>query len=195
MIPASRKDEFETQGWLLAKSILAPAAALTLHRYGLAYSKRSHTGRDRMVPDAPAGYAHPCMEMLLLQLLPTVEALISRPLFPTYSYFRVYRKGCELRRHKDRPACEISVSLCLGCDAAEPYPLFVEGLTGIVGARMEPGDAVIYKGTEVPHWREPFEGEANTQVFLHYVDQAGPHAAWRYDKRERLPVQPSLVGP
>jgi PKHD-type hydroxylase len=39
------------------------------------------------------------------------------------------------------------------------------------------------------HWREPyFEGKWQAQVFLHYVDQNGPHAEWKYDKRESLGV-------
>jgi hypothetical protein len=33
---------------------------------------------------------------------------------------------------------------------------------------MEPGDATIYLGCELEHWREEFKGEDCAQVFLHY---------------------------
>jgi hypothetical protein len=45
---------------------------------------------------------------------------------------------------------------------------------------------MIYKGLEVPHWREPFAGERQLQLFLHYVRQDGPHAAQRFDGRPHL---------
>jgi hypothetical protein len=50
---------------------------------------------------------------------------------------------------------------------------------------------MIYKGLEVPHWREPLAGERQLQVFLHYVRQDGPHAVHRYDGRTRLGAPPS----
>ena len=38
-------------------------------------------------------------------------------LCPTYSYARLYKKdGDELKRHKDRPSCEISTTINLGGD-------------------------------------------------------------------------------
>ena len=29
---------------------------------------------------------------------------------------------------------------------------------------------LVYKGNELEHWREPFEGKQCGQVFLHYTD-------------------------
>jgi hypothetical protein len=52
---------------------------------------------------------------------------------------------------------------------------------------MDVGDAIIYKGQEKVHWREPYkEGKWQAQVFLHYVDANGPNAEWKYDKRPKL---------
>jgi hypothetical protein len=52
---------------------------------------------------------------------------------------------------------------------------------------MKVGDAVLYRGCDKWHWREPYkEGKWQAQVFLHYVDQNGPHAEWKYDERESL---------
>jgi PKHD-type hydroxylase len=52
---------------------------------------------------------------------------------------------------------------------------------------MSAGDAMLYRGMNKVHWREPYkEGKWQAQVFLHYVDADGPHAEWKYDKRPKL---------
>ena len=48
---------------------------------------------------------------------------------------------------------------------------------------LEEGDAVIYLGQEVDHWREEFEGDWYAQCFLHYVDKDGKHASHYRDRR------------
>ena len=44
-------------------------------------------------------------------------------LVPTYSYTRIYNKGNILKKHKDRPSCEISTTLHLGGDL---WPIFID---------------------------------------------------------------------
>ncbi len=126
------------------------------------------------------------MEALLEALRPRLERLLSLSLFPTYSYFRVYKRGDALARHTDREPCEISLSLNLGLLPEQPWGLWIEGPKGADQVELCPGDGLLYKGIERPHWREPFAGEQAAQVFLHYVDQAGPYAHWRFDKRPSL---------
>lgn len=183
---SSTIDEFEHRGHVVLLSALPEGLVQMLHAYSLNYAKSEDAKSDAFVPGTPAGYGHPCMERVLQQLLPAIEAATGRALFPTYSYFRVYRKGDLLRRHVDRPACEISFSLCLGYQGVDDWPLWLNGPTGTSAASLRPGDGVVYKGVELEHWREPFTGEAAAQVFLHYVDQKGPHAEWRFDKRTGL---------
>jgi len=126
-------------------------------------------------------------------------------LIPTYSYARLYKKGDILRRHKDRPSCEISTTLNLGGD---PWPIFIDG-TGSdnvideykqihkpnapegTKVLLDVGDMLVYSGCELEHWREPFEGETCGQVFLHYNHVNGPFADKnRFDKRPMLGVPP-----
>jgi hypothetical protein len=51
---------------------------------------------------------------LLEDLLPHFEKACGKRLYPTYSYARLYKPGEELKKHKDRPACEISATITLG---------------------------------------------------------------------------------
>jgi hypothetical protein len=191
----STSAEFDSSGYVVLKSIIGSGSASSL----CAYSRKlaATGGAQRRTKDAPgssAAYGDPFTEDLLERLLPTIEQASGRRLFPTYSYLRVYHHGSELKQHKDRPACEISVSLCLGYQAESVWPLFVEGPNGVFAAALQPGDGLLYKGVECAHWREPFPGEWSSHVFLHYVDQNGPHAEWKLDKRAdlgRLVISPT----
>ena len=62
-----------------------------------------------------------------------------------------------------------------------------------VKCMLEPGDAVIYKGCEVTHWRRKLpKGQINVQFMLHYVDKNGPHSEYKFDKRTSLGVKQCL---
>jgi hypothetical protein len=45
---------------------------------------------------------------------------------------------------------------------------------------------LIYKGMELEHWREPFEGEDCIQVFLHYNKISKEAELNKFDKRPHL---------
>jgi hypothetical protein len=51
---------------------------------------------------------------------------------------------------------------------------------------LDKGDIVVYKGMVSEHWREPYKGKQQIQIFMHYVDADGPHAEWSLDKRPML---------
>ena len=160
---------------------------------------------DEQVPNTYSDYADMVMETLMMKVLPVMRKETGLELIPTYSYARLYKKGDILRRHKDRPSCEISTTMNLGGD---PWPIFIDG-TGadsILSGRetttvvkpnapkgtkvlLEVGDMLVYSGCELEHWREPFEGETCGQVFLHYNHVYGPFADKnRFDKRPMLGI-------
>jgi len=142
---------------------------------------------NAQVPHSHSKYADPFMESLMLQLLPIVEKDTGLSLYPTYSYYRLYKPGDELVKHTDRPACEISLTINLGYyynveDKNYKWNIWVDGNEVVT----EPGDMVIYRGLEMEHWREPFaagQGSWQVQAFLHYVDVNGPYSMCKYDGR------------
>ncbi len=141
---------------------------------------------DPQSPMTPSSSGDFVTDGVLADLLPRVESATGLPLWPTYSYFRLYKRGDTLARHVDRPSCEVSLTLCLGFDAASAWPIGIEGPLGAATVALAPGDALLYRGCECPHWRDPFDGDAAAQLFLHYVDRTGPHAGWKFDRREAL---------
>ena len=143
---------------------------------------------DPQVPETYSHYSDIAMETLLEKLTEPMSKETGLNLIPTYSYARIYKKGDVLKRHKDRYSCEVSMTMNLGGD---PWPIYLEpsGETDKEGVKidLEPGDALIYRGCEVEHWREVFKGENCGQVFLHYNDASGENAEEnRYDTRPFL---------
>ena len=124
---------------------------------------------DEQVPETYSHYSDIVMETLLVKLLPIMEKTTELKLNPNYSYARIYKKDDILHRHKDRFSCEISTTLNLGGD---PWPIYLEpsGKEGLKGIKVDlkSGDMLVYKGNELEHWREKFQGENCAQVFLHY---------------------------
>lgn len=125
---------------------------------------------DTQVPNAYNHYADIAMEVLLKNLKTTLEKVTKINLVETYSYMRIYSNGDELKRHKDRPSCEISTTLNLGGDS---WPIFVKSLNKEIEINLSPGDMLIYKGCKLEHWRNPFKGKECVQVFLHYNQKDG----------------------
>tara|TARA_R110001632_G_scaffold151597_3_gene269204 strand:+ start:183 stop:791 length:609 start_codon:yes stop_codon:yes gene_type:complete len=148
------------------------------------------TWTDEQIPNTYSHYADPVMETLLMKVLPVMTQETGLNLVPTYSYARIYKKGDELKRHKDRPSCEISTTINLG---GESWPIFLEpsGKEGKEGTKvlLEVGDMLVYSGCELEHWREPFDGNICGQVFLHYNHVNGPFANKnKFDGRPMLGI-------
>jgi hypothetical protein len=177
---------FDQRRHVIVPSLVTDPLLAFLWRYII---ERAGSGRlqdDEQVRGKRSVYADPVMEHLLERVRPAIETATDLRLFPTYSYARVYEHGDALARHADRPSCEISVSVNLGQEAPAPWPLWIAGPAGDTAVHLRPGDALVYRGIECEHWREAFEGARLAQVFLHYVDAAGPHREWRFDKRDSL---------
>ena len=122
------------------------------------------------------------METLMMKVLPVMKKHTNLDVVPTYSYTRAYKKGDILKKHKDRPSCEISTTLHLG---GNPWSIYVEGIK----IDLNVGDMLIYSGCELEHWREPFKGNVCVQTFLHYNNANGQYAYTnKFDKRPMLGI-------
>ncbi len=94
------------------------------------------------------------------------------------------RTGPVRRCVERKPA--VSTSLALGFKAPALWPLCVASEGRNKPLALAPGDMLIYRGADVPHWREPFTGEYRVQTFLHYVDAHGSYTDFKHDGRERI---------
>jgi len=142
---------------------------------------------DTQIPNTYSIYGDVVMETLLSRVKPKMEKITNLKLIETYAYARIYKKGDELKRHKDRSSCEISTTLNLGGDE---WPIYLEPSEKVnkpgIKVDLKPGDMLVYSGCILEHWREPFKGEMCAQVFLHYnnVDTQGEEN--KFDNRPHL---------
>jgi len=167
--------------------------AVTRHlfdtRYISEFTEYFGVWSDSQIPNTYSHYGDIVMETLLQHVKPIMEKESGVELSETYSYARIYKKGDILDRHKDRYSCEISTTMHLGGDE---WSIFLEPDSKKGGGdedgyyvpsnskgkeiKLEPGDMLMYRGCELEHWRDAFEGENCGQVFLHYNDASGKDA-------------------
>lgn len=146
---------------------------------------------DRPVPNSRAMSDFMPFVRLLVEKVPEVSSLLGEKVLPTYSYARAYKEGSELIRHRDRPSCEISLTLNLSKD--KDWPIYFQRPDGSeVSIEINTGDAVMYLGCQADHWRNKFEGQECVQLFLHYVRSYGPKSWAYFDKvRQQIPTAPT----
>jgi len=189
--PASTEEvrsQYEKCRYVALEGFLEPGlvSMLSMHVKAQVKAKVLAPPEGKEMPNSLEASSDPLMENVLRGLTPRLEELIGKALHPTYAFVRVYRKGDRLKKHRDREACEVSLSVNLAQDCEAPWPLWVEGPCGARAADLSPGDVLLYRGNECMHWRDEFSGEEFIQLFLHYVEQEGPHAGLRFDGRGAL---------
>lgn len=187
--------QFKNNGYCVVRNSISREISDIITQYALFdemqnFSSESMRKIEKSVtPNAHAIYADPAMESMLLYLLPIIEENTGLKLYPTYSYYRVYRDGDYLTNHKDRPACEISATLCLGYDFNNKnfsWPIHI----GDACIEQDVTDLAIYRGCDLYHRRDALELNDDeiwqVQGFFHYVDVNGPYAEEKYDKRKSI---------
>ena len=198
------QDYFKKNNYVVIRNFLDPNTAKLLYQYSLTkvqqvdfkifYANNDYRpdwdGQfgDPQAPGSYSAYGDTLMDTLLLCSTEAIERYTDLELTPNYSYWRLYQKGEELKRHRDRHSCEISVTLCLGYNNSNlegamaheyNWPMFVEtddpNTNYEAPIHLNPGDIMVYRGCIVDHWREKFKGLNQAQVFIHYNDKNGPY--------------------
>lgn len=192
------KKYFDENGYVIIRNFIKPEMTLLLYEYTKSKARREMfneayypelfnihlNGRfdDPQALGAYSLYGDPLMDVLLQNSTDFISKMIEVDLVPTYSYWRLYITGNDLKRHKDRPSCEYSTTLFLGYDVSNVddknynWPIFIKSYNGEEkSVLLNPGDMVIYKGHDLEHWRDKYEGLNHAQVFLHYNKKNGKY--------------------
>lgn len=139
---------------------------------------------DNQVQNSLCVYGDHAFDTFAYQSTPFFSEIVGRDLSFTYTYARVYLNNAALLPHIDRDECEHSVTLFLGGNYSELWPIWMQKENN----RPEPvvlqeGDCVIYKGNELGHWRDNFNGVDHYQLFMHYVEAEGKYKDSLFDTR------------
>lgn len=204
----SKNKSFEEKGFLFVPKFVDEVNLLQVpvpperglfkfNRYNVTY-----TPVELQVEGSLSRYNFPYYKALHLWVKKRVESILDIDLHPTYYFDRFYFCGQDLKRHSDRESCDISVTLQISSNHPnEPWPIWFEQPDKKHSyVLMDDGDAVIYRGFEREHWRDPLPSRYNKaqrlwrkvrklpddtyhhQIFLHYVDANGPFCHFAFDK-------------
>lgn len=200
---------FDENGYLVIRDLWNPEELYhplpeergMIRYWGKKLDQYTYEPVEQQVEGSLARYWYPQYREIHCKIRSKLEEILGRKLYNTYYYDRYYFPGQELSRHVDRDACEISVTVHISSNLPEPecnWPIHIKSPDVYVDERkrqiltmgknhsviLNPGDGMIYKGCERPHWRDPMPGCRNSfyyhQIFFHYVLQDGQraHCAW-----------------
>jgi hypothetical protein len=179
---ATARAAFADDGFAPLAELIHPFHVGALRRYYRCRMRRGHfRNGDNQVQNRYAAYQEPATRFFHHQLRRTVSAIAGEELIPSYCYVAGYRDEAELSRHIDRAECAVTVSLCIDYSpeptGATSWPLFLDTRDKQVMVLQRIGDALIYRGCELPHYRHRLNrGETSTSILFHYVreDFIGP---------------------
>lgn len=205
----SKNEFFEKNGYLYVPGLVVDPENLYVPRpkesgqytyYKNRMDKYDYSPDEMQVPGSLARYNIPIYRELHFLVKNEIEKKLEMDLHPTYFYDRFYSPGQVLKRHSDRHACEISVTLQISTTLKNPWPIWFERPDSSESCvLMNNGDGVIYKGCEREHWRDAMPDEVpwwknkiaklrgkeieqtHHQLFLHYVDSNGPYVHCAFD--------------
>ena len=172
---AAPRRSFAEAGYGIVTDALHPYEVAAVRRY-IRHGVR--TGAlvfgDPQVPKRYRAHNDPVLRMVQRRLLPLIRAVVGVPVKPSYAYLAAYAEGAVLHRHVDRPQCAYSMTLLVdytpepALESAWPIRLALPDAEALVYQSL--GDALVYAGTRLVHFREPLPaGHTSTSLLLHYV--------------------------
>jgi predicted 2-oxoglutarate/Fe(II)-dependent dioxygenase YbiX len=168
-------------GYLIIPNFISSYRANKLCEEYKQYSEKNNLNGDVQAPNSHSSYNYISFLELLCEKTPEISEILEETVLPTYAYSRVYKNQSILKKHKDRGSCEISLTVHLGGDVN--WEIFIKNPKGEdCCVNLNPGDAMLYLGTEFEHWREQYSGQWYAQVFLHYVKSRGEYFSYYFDK-------------
>ena len=210
----TRNESFDKNGYLVIKNLWNPQELyhpVPSERGQITYfgsvDRFNHEPEEAQVNGSLARYSHPMYKTIHTGIRLKLEKEIGRKLYNTYYYDRFYFPGQELKKHADRDACEISVSVHISTNLKQDWPIWIKTPDIYADKKKEvvfvpgenravvlsAGDGMVYKGCERPHWREAMPGTNRKvfgkkeelyyhQIFFHYVLQDGIRAQYAWDR-------------
>lgn len=157
-----------------------------MHEYKKHVDDGSYFANDELITNSYSVYGSLFSDPLLDLLKPKIEEIVGNKLHSAYSYARVYYNAAEMEAHLDRPSSEHALTITISFDKT-PWDIYLQDFNKVeTCVKLDVGCGVLYQGTKIPHWRDPYDGTEQVQFMLFWVDQDGPYADKKYDGRPLL---------
>jgi hypothetical protein len=166
--------ELRARGHAVLRGLFTPVFVAAVREYYRRLDREGYLpGGDARRRGRPLIHDEPLLAFLGHQLAAVVRQVTGERAPSTFSFLRVYDAGAVLRRHRDHPVCRWNLDLVVG---GEPppgrrtaWPLWLAARPGRRAVRLALGDAVLYRGSRVTHWRS-FQpaGRSTVLACFHY---------------------------
>lgn len=165
---------FAERGYCVVPGVLAPAHTRALAQYYRALvAAGGWRGGDAQVARRHGWHNESVARFFQHQLTGFIGALVGEPACASYAYVSLYQRGARLAPHVDRKQCEYTLSLVIeeqggrSCD----WPLHFLAGPAASAVTLNVGDAVLFRGHDLPHWREApaCESLSLSTLLFHYV--------------------------
>lgn len=207
-VPFGARDYFNRHGYLIVKNLYDPSELYNevpkergQFNYFESTELYNYIPVESQVEGSISRYSYPKYKQIRTNIRLILQDILGMELYNTYYYDRFYFAGQELKKHKDRDSCEISVSVQISKTSKESWPFCLTTLKGKdVSIPMNNGDGLIYMGCDVEHWRDPLKKSHSTfrriknkllnkydpdyhhQIFFHYVKANGFRSHYAFDR-------------
>lgn len=170
-----RREQLARAGWVRLPRLVPAPLLRSLQPYVDALVAEGHMAFKDAQSNRFHDHSEPMAVWLHQQIEETVQQLAPDPIKRSYAFLARYMPGSELAAHVDRAQCEYTISITLdaspGRSRDQAWPLGLVDRGGVVRqVRLAPGDALLFKGRELSHFRAPLGPRRHsTSVFAHFV--------------------------
>ncbi|MBS0446436.1 MAG: sulfotransferase [Proteobacteria bacterium] len=165
--------EFATHGYAVLRSVLPAAVARSLGAYYDALASIGWAFGDAQVARRLGRHNEALARFFHHQYATLIATIAGEPVCPSYCYVSAYQSGAELDPHVDRKQCEFTVSMVYAESGGRSgdWPLWFLAGAAPSSVTLEVGDAVVFRGHDLVHWRDaaPVPGMALSTLLFHYV--------------------------
>ena len=173
------KVEYKKQAYAQLNEIIPAAQRPALREHVRRLIPANYFGPigDSQVDRRMSMHSEPVTGSIHMRLAKLVSNIVGRTVLPSYSFLGCYHEGSVLRRHTDRPSCQYNLSIVYDmCDLegnpVEPWPIYLHANKKTVACNLEPGSGVVYRGTDIEHWRDALPaGQRAIVCFYHFVNE------------------------
>lgn len=185
---ASYRDEFEKNGFVKIKGVLSPDM-IEMYKAFIDITHLKGHVKPEFGPylggEIDSIDHNDLDNSILLYCKHIIEKVWGIPeMVPSYAFSREYYRGSELKLHRDREACQYSITLTMCKRGEGNTPLWFsenDDKSNPIPVDLDEGDAIIFNGGSDYggkwHWRDPLEIDSLVQLFLHYVHPEMTHLA------------------
>ena len=177
---ATTGQAFREQRYVVVPHIMAPLQLAAVRRYYRALIAEGFLPfGDKEWPDRYFSYRDPVGCFFQHELANVVSEIAGERVKASFSFFASYHRGSMLPPHRDREQCEYSISILLDHspepEDLSPWPIYLQppGAQAALPVSIGAGDAVLYRGREVLHYRDRLtDAEYCSFWFFFYVPES-----------------------